>query len=623
MKGNKRLLALLCALALTVGLVPAAVAAQPVAELSVATHTVWIVGDSTACDYGANDDNTYFYKRCGFGTKLKDYVGAAYEVKNLAISGDSSKSFLTKTNYTTLTSGIKAGDALIIAFGHNDQKTDDAHYTAPNGTSTTQGSFAKSLTDNYIKVAQDVGAYPILCTPIVRRAESDGGWSGGKVHVANGGDYAEDVRKLGAELGVPVVDMTTLTKEKYIAVGVEESKNFHAWLASKSVDNTHLNAYGAQVVAQILATELKKLAANQAGELAAAVDPAAVAPDKAVQLVQNPKWVDPSTISYTPPTTQSAQCQPFVAGDATFYGTAIGNLGGAASAANHIRQTTEDGGMRIAVLNNKGKVDGVSDGIVMYYFPVPAGKSFTLRAEARVASIGDDKPNQAAFGLMARDDMYIDEGKETQEGLNSEYVTAGCLGDGTGVNYARHDGAKVTGTGLTLAKPLAAGESYELEIVRSVDGNYACSIDGVSKTYDYSIDVIDTQYTYIGMFCARSFDVTFSDIYLEVDGEILCDPTPEEGELKFEVTDWKVEDGVLDSITTAKVGVSADAMGFAVVYSDGKMTGIKTVRIKPGKIPVGLELKEGDTAKVFVLGKSDAAPLMDCFAYPASTAPAQ
>ncbi len=42
-----------------------------------------------------------------------------------------------------------------------------------------------------------------------------------------------------------------------------------------------------------------------------------------------------------------------------------------------------------------------------------------------------------------------------------------------------------------------------------------------------------------------------------------------------------------------------------------------------GKILVGLELKEGDTAKVFVLGKSDTAPLMECFVYPDPTAPAQ
>lgn len=609
MKGKLRLLSLICALALCVGLIPAAVAAGE--------HTVWVVGDSTACDYSDKEDGALFYKRMGFGTALKKYIGGNCEVKNLAISGESSKSFLTTANYTAMTSGIKAGDILIIAFGHNDQKADAAHYTNPNGDKTTDGSFAKSLYDNYVKLAKDKSAFPVLCTPIVRRSDKND-YSGERGHnpagtdAYPGGNYPQVIRDLGAAKSVPVVDMTTLTKEKYVEVGVNESQYFHSWSRNKAPDNTHLNAYGAHVVAQILATELKKLTAEQAGELAAAVDPDAVIPDKTALLVQNPDWTDPADDPYTPPTTQSAQCKPFVTGNATFYGTAMGDLAGAASAGNHIRETTVDGDMRIAVLNNKGKISGSADGIVMYYFPVPAGKSFTIRAKAKVASIGTSNPNQAAFGLMARDDMYIDEGKETKETLNSEYVTAGCLGDGSGVNYARHGGAKATNTGLTLAKSLAAGGSYDLEIVRSADGNYACSIDGVSKTYDYSIDVIDTQYTYIGMFCARSLDVTYSDIYLEVDGEVLCDP---EGELIFDVTDWTVENGVLESITTTKTGNAEDAMGFAVVYADGKMTGIKAVRIKAGKIAVGLELNPGETAKVFVLDKGSFAPWFAAFSH--------
>ncbi len=577
-KQFKRLLSTLCAAALMLGLMPlGALAATP-------EHTLWIVGDSTGCDYAADTDGNYFYKRCGFGTALKGYVDGTYEVKNLAVSGRSSKSFPieSKANYDALTAGIKAGDTLLIAFGHNDQKTDEAHYTAPNGTSTTEGSFAKSLTDLYIKVAQDKSATPILCTPIVRRTDSTS-WGADKLHQANGGDYAEDIRKLGAELSVPVVDMTTLTKEKYDAVGTEESKNFHAWLANKNVDNTHLNAYGAQVVAQILAGEIAKLTSL---DIAGHIDSAKVAAslDKATLLVQNPGWVDPATLPYSPPDTQSTQCDPYVASaKAAFYGTAMGDLAGSASATNHVRETTADGKMRIAVLNGKSKISSTADGLVMYYYQVPADKPFALKAKGHVNSINTEVSNlnQGGFGLMARDDMYIDKSSKNDSlTLASDYVTAGCLGDGSGVNFARKGGSLSKNASLSLAKPLAVGQDYELSIVRSVDGNYACSIDGVSMTYDYSIDTIDGAYTYIGMFCARNMDVTYSDITLVVDGKTLCGGAqqPDDPDNPDDPTTVPVEGmiagGWLESLFAELEGV-ADADVTAVKWS-GAATGALT-----------------------------------------------
>ncbi len=567
---SKKLLSALCVAALILGLVPLGVPA-----LAAGEHTLWLVGDSTACDYAADADANYFYKRCGFGTALKEYVDATYTVENLAESGRSSKSFPNESSaaYEKLTAGITPGDVLLIAFGHNDQKTDEAHYTAPGGTSTTEGSFAKSLYDNYIKIAQDARATPILCTPIVRRSDS-GQYTNDKIHQANGGDYAEDIRKLGKELNVPVVDMTNLTKEKYTEVGVDASADFHAHLANKNVDNTHLNAYGAQVVAQILAGELAKL---DSLDLAAHIlsDKVSATLDKATLLVQNPGWVDPATLPYTPPSTTSTQCEPYKVGNATFFGTAMGDLGGNASASNHIRETTESGDMRIAVLNSKGKIANGADGIVMYYYPVPMGESFTLTATATVNAISDaSNPQQGGFGLMARDDMYIDLGKNDLPNLHSDYVTAGSLGDGSGVNFARKGGSLNTGSNsLTLA----AGQSYQLSIVRSVDGNYACATDGVSSTYDYSIDNIDTAYTYVGMFCARNMDVTYSNITLVVDGVTLCGGSGSGGSEgdnppapPAEVGDM-IAGGGLETLFAELEGVQ-DANVTAVKYT-GAMTG--------------------------------------------------
>ena len=63
-------------------------------------QTLWVVGDSTVCGYSPLDN--YLYPRYGYGTQLGNYLSDKITVRNLALSGRSSKSFLTEANYTTL-----------------------------------------------------------------------------------------------------------------------------------------------------------------------------------------------------------------------------------------------------------------------------------------------------------------------------------------------------------------------------------------------------------------------------------------------------------------------------------------------------------------------------------------
>ena len=51
---------------------------------------LYVVGDSTLCSF---TDSTYFYPRYGYGTQLGNYLNEKVAVKNLALSGRSSKSF--------------------------------------------------------------------------------------------------------------------------------------------------------------------------------------------------------------------------------------------------------------------------------------------------------------------------------------------------------------------------------------------------------------------------------------------------------------------------------------------------------------------------------------------------
>jgi len=89
------------------------------------SKNLWVVGDSTLSSF----EDKYYLPRYGYGTKLQEYLDDEIIVKNIALSGRSSKSYTTEPEYQTLLSGMKKDDYLIIGFGHNDEKTENDRYT--------------------------------------------------------------------------------------------------------------------------------------------------------------------------------------------------------------------------------------------------------------------------------------------------------------------------------------------------------------------------------------------------------------------------------------------------------------------------------------------------------------
>ena len=434
-------------------------------------------------------------------------------MKNIALSGRSSKSYVNDKEYNELTSGMKQGDYLLIGFGHNDEKTEADRYTDPNGDYKTAGSFANSLYENYIKPAQAAGTTVILCTPIVRRTAT-AEWSDSNLHITKdsgdfkGGDYAQSIRNLGKELNIPVVDMTKMTKELYDTLGPDETVNLHAWTSSKatSVDNTHTNIYGGTYNAYLVTKTIKELGVAGISEHITAKE----APVKADVLKSNPDYKE---AEYSGELKQSELWKD--AG--VFKGSIFGDIGGDPNLIKDkfILEGNEDGSIHIAV-NGKGKISSTTDGIAMYYYKVPAGSNFVITANATVNSI--NKHNQVAFGLMARDAMYIDVNDKSALG---DYVAAGSIQQGTANCFKRKDGA--LGYGGKLENPVEAGKTYALKIESNSDG-YACTFGdnaAISGGFDFKLTSIDADYVYVGLFVARQADVTFSDIKLVVDGKVI------------------------------------------------------------------------------------------------------
>ena len=148
--------------------------------------TIYIIGDSTV------EDNKAPFR--GWGWALPAFVREGVTVKNAALSGRSSRSFLEEGLFEPVREAIGAGDMLLIQFGHNDEKSDERH-TDPDTT------FPEHLW-GYCEVALSKGALPVLITPVERRFfEEDGSLR--YTH----GEYPDAVRRLAAEKNVPLCDL--------------------------------------------------------------------------------------------------------------------------------------------------------------------------------------------------------------------------------------------------------------------------------------------------------------------------------------------------------------------------------------------------------------------------------
>ena len=94
---------------------------------------------------------------------LPRFFGADIAIANHAESGETLKSFVTELRLDKLLSTLKAGDWVMIQFGHNDQKIQWPQTYAE--AATTYRSWLRT----YIAEVRRRGATPILVTSPERR----------------------------------------------------------------------------------------------------------------------------------------------------------------------------------------------------------------------------------------------------------------------------------------------------------------------------------------------------------------------------------------------------------------------------------------------------------------------
>jgi lysophospholipase L1-like esterase len=215
--------------------------------------TVFMIGDSTMADKPNPDTNP----ERGWGQLLPQFLREDVVVRNMAVNGRSTKSFIDEGRWDEVMRALRPGDLVLIQFGHNDQKSaDPTRYTNP------YTAYRRNL-ERFALDTRAKGATPVLLSSIVRRNFNDDG-----VLVDTHGVYPWVTRMVAKDLGVAFIDLQQLSEDLVLAAGAEGSKELYVWTAPGEYamypngqrDDTHLSVKGATEVARMAAGELEKVA---------------------------------------------------------------------------------------------------------------------------------------------------------------------------------------------------------------------------------------------------------------------------------------------------------------------------------------------------------------------------
>lgn len=218
--------------------------------------TIYVAGDSTAAD-GAEGAR-------GWGRHLSKFFDPdKVRVENLARGGRSSRTFITEGLWEELSAKLRAGDVVLIQFGHNDggsiNDSRRARGSLP-GLGNETREIDNQLTNEHEEVhtfgwyvrkmiadTRDKGATPILLSLTVRNI-----WNGDRVERGSG-HYSQWARELARSEDASFIDLTNLAADLYEQMGPESVA------ALFPRDHTHTSDEGALLNARLVVQGFKGL----------------------------------------------------------------------------------------------------------------------------------------------------------------------------------------------------------------------------------------------------------------------------------------------------------------------------------------------------------------------------
>jgi lysophospholipase L1-like esterase len=211
--------------------------------------TVWLIGDSTISIKEPKN-----YPETGWGMPFVNFFDSTVFINNCARNGRSSRTFIAEGLWKPVLANMKAGDYVLIQFGHNDE-------VKTKGSYSTEVQFMDNLRQ-YIRESKAKNAFPLLLTPVARRNFD----LTGKL-VDTHAVYSVLVRNVAAELHVPLIDLDKDSQALLLQFGPESSKYLFNHLApgehpnypAGKEDNTHFNEFGARRMAELVLAGIRRL----------------------------------------------------------------------------------------------------------------------------------------------------------------------------------------------------------------------------------------------------------------------------------------------------------------------------------------------------------------------------
>jgi DNA sulfur modification protein DndE len=209
---------------------------------------LFLAGDSTMADKPLD------LPERGWGMVLPRFFKDPTLVRNHAVNGRSTRSFIDEGRWQAIADHLLEGDFVIIQFGHNDEKKEDpARYTDP------QTTFRENLR-RFVRDVRAKKAWPVLATPVARRKFDASG-----VLTPTHGEYPDAVRAVAHEEQVPLLDLERATSAWLQEIGDQPSKKFFMWiqpgqyagLPDGRQDDTHFVEAGALHVAELAIAEMR------------------------------------------------------------------------------------------------------------------------------------------------------------------------------------------------------------------------------------------------------------------------------------------------------------------------------------------------------------------------------
>lgn len=210
---------------------------------------VYLIGDSTL-----SIKEIKAYPETGWGMPFRYFFDDGVKVDDRAKNGRSTRSFIEENRWQPVVDSLKAGDYVLIQFGHNDEVPTKKTYTTPS-------DYVMYLT-KYVNETRKKGAFPVLITPVARRSFDE---QGNVIDTHK--QYAQLVRDVAKKLNVPLIDLSKSSMDLLQKLGPKESEFLYNHLEAGEnpnypegrADNTHFNELGARKMAELVLAGIKDL----------------------------------------------------------------------------------------------------------------------------------------------------------------------------------------------------------------------------------------------------------------------------------------------------------------------------------------------------------------------------